>query len=237
MSLWHHTWWQAWACILFSSWSTGEETESLGDRKGNLPKTTLKGSVSYHTGMEVWASVCVCAGVHIHMSICQEAPNSVNRRMSLTSSDAKRRKIQLCFRLLFSNVGLYSCVSKCRAHHPGLHWGVNVQSRLLSCSNPPLASPPLRASPWNLVGPLSCALDPPPLPFFLLVNLLTQPHTLLCLDQVLDGIRNLYVPSHLQFSWLFTDPLMSPSNLNHNFISSESAALPVYVFSVAFTTS
>lgn len=105
-------------------------------------------------------------------------------------------------------------------HHPGLHWGVNVQSRLLSCSNPPVASPPLRASPWNLVGPLSCALDPPPLPFFLLVNLLTQPHTLLCLDQVLDGIRNLYVPSHLQFSWLFTDPLMSPSNLNHNFISS-----------------
>ena len=171
------------------------------------------------------------------MSICQEAPNSVNRRMSLTSSDAKRRKIQLCFRLLFSNVVLYSCVSRCRAtpSRAPLRSECSVYAAFLPKPSRGFSS--TQGQPVESSGALLLCLRPPPLPFFLLVNLLTQPHTLLCLDQVLDGFRNLYVPSHLQFSWLFTDPLMSPSNLNHNFISSVSTALPAYIFCVAFTTS
>lgn len=116
VSPWHQTPWQAWAGILFSSWSTGEETESLDDRKSHLPKTTPKrvcpelshgnGSVSLH--------LCVYWSAHSHEHLPGGSKQCKHRRESLTWSDAKQRRIQLCLRLLFSNVGVYSWVSRCR---------------------------------------------------------------------------------------------------------------------------
>lgn len=140
----------AFACTLFSSGFTDEETESHSK-----------------TG-PFWAIACerrcgrhldVCWSSHFHKHLLGES-NQCKHRLSESHPDSTKRRASSYVSSFFSQMLAWIAGwVDAGWPHPGVYWGVSVQPMPLSCLNPPMASPPFRTSLWNLVGPLSCALD------------------------------------------------------------------------------